>query len=66
MDMGKGLGSFNQFIHSSGASLTVALYVYAKERAEFDVAFAIAAILMLITLVINLSAKLVGRKLKKQ
>lgn len=39
-------GSFDQFIHSSGASLTVALYVYAKERAEFDVAFAIAAILM--------------------
>ena len=59
-------GSFDQFIHSSGASLTVALYVYAKERAEFDVAFAIAAILMILTLVINLSAKLVGRKLKKK
>ena len=58
-------GSFDQFIHSSGASLTVALYVYAKERAEFDVAFAIAAILMLLTLVINLAASLVGRKLKK-
>ena len=49
-----------------GASLTVALYVYARERAEFDVAFAIAAILMLLTLVINLSAKLVGRTLKKK
>ena len=59
-------GSFDQFIHSSGASLTVALYVYAKERAEFDVAFAIAAILMLLTLVINLTAKLVGKKLKKK
>ena len=58
-------GSFDQFIHSSGASLTVALYVYAKERAEFDVAFAIAAILMILTLVINLAASLVGRKLKK-
>ena len=58
--------SFDHFIHSSGASLTVALYVYAKERAEFDVAFAIAAILMLLTLFINLSAKLVGKKLKKQ
>ena len=66
MSLNNFFGSFNQFIHSSGASLTVALYVYAKERAEFDVAFAIAAILMLITLVINLSAKLVGRKLKKQ
>ena len=59
-------GSFDQFIHSSGASLTVALYVYAKERAEFDVAFAIAAILMLLTLGINLTAKLVGKKLKKK
>ena len=59
-------GSFDQFIHSSGVSLTVALYVYAKERAEFDVAFAIAAILMLLTLVINLTAKLVGKKLKKK
>ena len=59
-------GSVGNFIHSSGASLTVALYVYARERAEFDVAFAIAAILMLLTLVINLSAKLVGRTLKKK
>ena len=59
-------GSFDQFIHSSGASLTVALYVYAKERAEFDVAFAIAAILMLLTLVINLTANQVGKRLKKQ
>ena len=58
--------SLDGFLHSSGASLTVALYVYAKERAEFDVAFAIAAILMILTLVINLSAKLVGRKLKKK
>ena len=40
--------------------------MYARERAEFDVAFAIAAILMLLTLVINLSAKLVGRTLKKK
>ena len=51
---------------SSGASLTVALYVYARERAEFDVAFAIAAILMLLTLIINLTANLLGRKLKKE
>ncbi len=67
--MGMSLNNFfasaDKFIHSSGASLTVALYVYARERAEFDVAFAIAAILMVLTLVINLSAKLVGRKLKK-
>lgn len=46
---------------SSGATLTVALYVYAKEQGEFDVAFAIAAILMVLTLIINLSADYVGR-----
>ncbi len=65
--MGMSLNNFfsaDGFLHSSGASLTVALYVYAKERAEFDVAFGIAAILMLLTLLINLSAKLVGRKLR--
>ena len=65
--MGMTLNNFftaDGFLHSSGASLTVALYVYAKERAEFDVAFGIAAILMLLTLLINLSAKLVGRKLR--
>ena len=59
-------GSVSNFMHSSGSSLTVALYVYARERAEFDVAFAIAAILMLLTLIINLAASLVGRKLKKK
>ena len=66
MSLNNFFGSVGNFIHSSGASLTVALYVYARERAEFDVAFAIAAILMILTLVINLSAKLVGKKLKKK
>ena len=42
-----------------GATLTVALYVYAKEQGEFGVAFAIAAILMVLTLLINLAAALV-------
>ena len=42
-----------------GATLTVALYVYAKEQGEFGVAFAIAAILMVLTLLINLAATLV-------
>ena len=66
MSLNNFFGSVGNFIHSSGSSLTVALYVYARERAEFDVAFAIAAILMLLTLVINLSASLVGRKLKRK
>ncbi len=68
--MGMGMNDFfrsvGDFFHASGSSLTVALYVYARERAEFDVAFAIAAILMILTLVINLAAKLVGKKLKKK
>ena len=48
-------------LSSPGATLTVALYVYAKEQGEFGVAFAIAAILMILTLLINLSAALVSR-----
>lgn len=51
---------------SSGATLTVALYVYAKEQGEFGIAFAIAAILMLLTLLINLSAGLVEKYFKKR
>ena len=60
------LNSFFEGLSSAGATLTVALYVYAKEQGQFDVAFAIAAILMILTFAINLSANLVGRKLKKK
>ena len=51
---------------NAGSSLTVALYMYAKERGEFEIAFAIAAILLLLTFVINLSAKLTAKMLKKK
>ena len=51
---------------SPGATLTVALYAYAKEEGEFEVAFAIAAILMILTLLINLAASLVGRQIQKR
>ena len=51
---------------SPGASLTLALYVYAKEQGEFGVAFAIAAILMILTLLINLSATLVSKHFAKK
>lgn len=60
------LNGFFAGLGSSGATLTVALYVYAKERGEFSVAFAIAAILMLLTLLINLLAKFVGEVFKKR
>ena len=51
-------------MQSSGATLTVALYMYAKERGEFEIAFAIAAILLVITFVINLCAKFAAKSLK--
>lgn len=60
------LNGFFEGLNSSGASLTVALYVYAKENGEFGIAFAIAAILMILTVLINLSATLVGKYFKKR
>lgn len=51
---------------SPGATLTVALYVYAKEQGEFGIAFAIAAILLILTVIINLCASLVGRYFAKR
>ena len=53
-------------LHSAGATLTVALYVYAKEQGEFGTAFAIAAILMILTMLINFAAVLVGKYFKKR
>lgn len=55
------LNGFFSGLMRPGATLTVALYVYAKENGEFGIAFAIAAILMILTLLINLSAALVGK-----
>ena len=51
---------------NAGSSLTVALYMYAKERGEFEIAFAIAAILLVLTFAINVSAKLTATMLKKK
>ncbi len=59
------LNGFVKALQSSSATLTVALYVYANERGETGVAFAIAAILMVLTFLINLAANYAGRKLKK-
>ena len=59
------LNGFLKALQSSSATLTVALYVYANERGETGVAFAIAAILMVLTFLINLSANYAGKKLKK-
>jgi len=60
------LNGFFDGLSSAGATLTVALYVYAKEQGQFDVAFAIAAILMLLTLLINGTAMLVERYFRRK
>ena len=59
-------GGLRETLESSGATLSVALYVYAKEQGEFEVAFAIAGILMVLALLINLAATLTGRYFKKR
>ena len=51
---------------SPGATLTVALYVYAKEQGEFGAAFAIAAILMVLAVLINFAATLVQKYFAKR
>ena len=60
------LTGFFEGLFSSGATLTVALYVYATEDGNFEVAFAIAAILMILTLLINLSATLIGKYFERK
>lgn len=60
------MGGVFDALLSPGATLTVALYVYAKEQGEFEVAFAIAAILMILTLIINFSATLVQKHFEKR
>ncbi len=56
----------DKFIHSSGATLTVQLYVFAKERAMMDPAFAVAVVLLVLTFGINLAAKAAGRRLRQK
>lgn len=53
-------------IGNAGSTLTVALYMYAKERGEFDIAFALAAILLVLTFVINILSKLSATLLKRK
>ena len=60
------LYGFFEGLGSAGATLTVALYVYAKEQGEFEVAFAMAAILMILTLLINTAAMLVERWFRRK
>ena len=60
------LNGFVKGLGSAGATLTVALYVYAKEQGEFGVAFGIAAILLVLAFCINLSASAVTKYYQKK
>ena len=60
------VNDFFTSLQASSATLTVALYVYAGERGETDVAFAIAVILMVLVLLINALAVLAGKKLRRR
>ena len=68
--MGNAMNDFfaspDKFLHSSGATLTVQMYVFAKERAMMDPAFAVAVVLLVLTLAINLAAKAAGKKLRQK
>ena len=60
------LNGFFEGLGSAGATLTVAMYVYAKEQGEFGVAFGIAAILMVLAFGINLAATAVAKHFQKK
>jgi phosphate transport system permease protein len=57
------LNGFMTALQSSSATLTVALYIYATERGELTVAFSVATILMVITMLLNLATNTVSSKL---
>lgn len=59
------LNGFFKSLHTSSSTLTVALYIYACEQGRIDAAFAIAVVLMILTLLINFAAGLAGRKLRR-
>lgn len=60
------VNGFIKGMGSAGATLTVALYVYASERGEFDIAFAIAAILMVLTVIINIATTYMGKLMERR
>ena len=60
------LYGFFEGMANSGSTLTVALYVYASERGDFDIAYAIAAILIILTVIINLITTYLGRIMERR
>ena len=51
---------------ASGSTLTVALYVYAKERADFAAAFAVAAVLLALAVLLIFAAGAASGQLQKK
>lgn len=54
-----------QFTKASGATLSSALYIYAKERSDLNTAFAIALLLLLLSMLLSFAAGLAERKFKR-
>mgnify|MGYP001110775239 CR=1 FL=1 len=50
---------------ASGATLSTVLYVYAKERADFTAAFAVATVLLAVAALLNAAAAAAGRRLRR-
>ena len=59
-------GNFFEQLMGSGATLSVELYRYAYSRGLNDVGFGIAAVLLIIVLILNLTTRLISRKLEKK
>ena len=57
--------NYLEALQTSGGTLSVMLYVYVSENGEFNIGFAIAAILRMLVLVINLAARLAKKTLKR-
>ena len=55
-------GTIQGLMRASGATLSVALYVYAKERSDFAAAFSVATVLLVLAALLNLAALLIGRR----
>ena len=60
------LNDFFTALSTSSATLTVALYVYASERGETGVAFALACVLMILAFLLNMAAGVAAKKLKRK
>ena len=52
-------------LSTSGSTLTVALYVYAKEQGQFEVAFVIAAIMLVMSLIVNFTASRLSKRMRR-